>query len=94
MIPWAADAVRRFFVPDGNSVRVRALVISSVFDRSPENLGVGVNEMLDKNASDMTLSLKMKRQIRVDTNTKEFNDIYNDQLVDIFEKTTGLYTKL
>jgi len=25
---------------------------------------------------------------------KEFNDIYNDQLVDIFEKTTGLYTKL
>ena len=25
---------------------------------------------------------------------KEFNDVYNDMLVDIFEKTTGLYTSL
>lgn len=25
---------------------------------------------------------------------KQFNDIYNDQLVDIFESTTGLYTRL
>jgi len=24
----------------------------------------------------------------------EFNGVYNDMLVDIFEKTTGLYTKL